>query len=135
MKQILSGCKYCFVLGLLIAAVGCATSRDKENSLVAAGFKIITPETAAQEQKLKSLPRNRVTRTTKDGKIIYMYPDVAKNEAYVGGPKQYQQYQQIRINQKMADENLEAAQMNEDDSMEWNDWGGWGPWWDGPGWY
>ena len=115
--------------------MGCATSRDKENSLVAAGFKIITPETAAQEQKLKSLPRNRVTRTTKDGKIIYMYPDVAKNEAYVGGPKQYQQYQQIRINQKMADENLEAAQMNEDDSMEWNDWGGWGQWWDGPGWY
>ncbi len=73
--------------------------------------------------------------TKKDGKILYMYPDAANNVAYVGGPKQYQAYRQMRIDQKMSDENLEAAEINEDESMEWNEWGGWGPWWGGQGWY
>jgi hypothetical protein len=135
MKQMLASLKYFLAMGLLTLAVGCATSKDKENSLVAAGFQVITPKTAAQEQKLKALLTNRVTMTKKDGKILYMYPDVAKNVAYVGGPKQYKAYRQIRIDQKMSDENLEAAEINEDESMEWNEWGGWGPWWGGQGWY
>ena len=33
----------------------------------------------------------------------------------------------------MADEKLEAAEMNMDASMDWDAWGGWGGW--GPGWY
>ena len=135
MKQILNSLKCILATGLLVLAVGCAVSKDRENALVAAGFKVITPKTAAQEQKLKALPTNRVTMTEKDGKTLYMYPDVARNVAYVGGPKQYQAYRQIRIDQKISDENLEAAQINEEQSMEWNEWDGWGPWWNGPGWY
>jgi hypothetical protein len=135
MKQILTSLKCFLAMGLLALAVGCATSKDKENALLAAGFKVITPKTAAQEQKLKALPRNSVTMTKKEGKILYMYPDAANNVAYVGGPKQYQAYRQIRIDQKMSDENLEAAEINQDESMEWNEWGGWGPWWGGQGWY
>jgi hypothetical protein len=34
----------------------------------------------------------------------------------------------------LANENLEAAQMNQDASMSWDTWGGWGAW-GGMGWY
>jgi hypothetical protein len=37
------------------------------------------------------------------------------------------------LEKKMADEKLEAAEMNLEAKMEWDGWGGWGGW--GPGWY
>ena len=135
MKAKLTLLKCFLVVGLLAIVTGCETSKNKENALTAAGFKIITPQTEKQEAKLKALPKNRVTLTHKDGKILYIYPDVANNRAYVGGPKQYQAYRRIRLDQKISEDDLEAAEMNQDESMEWNEWGGWGPWWGGPGWY
>ena len=47
------------------------------------------PKTAAQQQKLKSLPPDKVSAIQKDGKTYYVFPDVAHNLAYVGGPKEY----------------------------------------------
>lgn len=53
---------------------------------------------------------------------------------YVGGPKQYETYRQLRLKQKLADEQLEAAEMKlEAQQMDWAGWGGWGAW--GPAWY
>ena len=66
----------------------------------------------------------------KDGKTYYVFPDAANNRALVGGPKQYQSYQQLRLQNKLANENLEAAEIYQDASMNWGGWGGWG----GPGW-
>ena len=68
----------------------------------------------------------------KNGKTYYVFPDAAHNQAYVGGPKQYQAYRQLRMKQKLANEKLEAAEMNlEASQMAWDGWGGWGAW--GPG--
>jgi hypothetical protein len=58
----------------------------------AQGFKVITPHTAAQQQKLQALPAGKVTLIQKDGKTYYVFPDAANNQAYVGDPKQYQAY-------------------------------------------
>jgi hypothetical protein len=66
----------------------------------------------------------------KDGKIYYVFPDAANNQAYVGGPEQYQAYKRLRLANKLANENLEAAEMNQDASMNWETWRGWG----GAGW-
>jgi hypothetical protein len=79
--------------------------------LVASGFKVITPKTAKQQQKLQSLPPGKVTMIRKAGKTYYIFPDPAHNLAYVGGPKQYRQYQQLRADNKLAKENLETAMM------------------------
>jgi hypothetical protein len=89
--------------------------------------------TAAQEQKLKALPADKVTSVQKSGKTYYVFPDAANNQAYVGGPKQCQAYRQLRLEKKLADEKLEAAEMNLDASMDWGGWGGWGAvgGWDG----
>jgi len=108
---------------------GCATTQtstqNRESMLVASGFKMITPKTAAQQQKLQKLPPGKVTMIQKGGKTYYVFPDPANNRAYIGRPKDYQAYQQLRADKKLAKENLETAQMYQDTEMEWSVWGGW----------
>jgi hypothetical protein len=94
--------------------------------LVASGFKVITPKTAAHQQKLQKLPPGKVTMIQKKGKTYYIFPDPANNRAYVGGPKQYQAYQQLRAENKLTKEDLETAEMYQDAEMQWGLWGGWG---------
>jgi hypothetical protein len=132
MKQIFNRFSLIGTFALLAMAVGCTTTQtqNKENLLVAAGFKVIVPHTAAQQQKLQALPPDHVTLVQKAGKTYYVFPDAANNQAYVGGPTQYQAYKQLRLANKLANENLEAAEINQDASMDWGTWGGWG----GPGW-
>jgi hypothetical protein len=121
-------------IAVFALAVGCTSTQtqtqNKENLLIAAGFKVIVPKTAVQQQKLKALPPDKVTLVQKGGKTYYVFPDAANNQAYVGGATQYQAYKQLRLQNKLANENLEAAEMNQDASMEWGTWGGWG----GPAW-
>jgi hypothetical protein len=109
--------------------VGCATSQtstqNRESMLVASGFKAITPKTAAQKQKLQNLPPGKVTMIQKGGKTYYVFPDQAHNQAYVGRPREYQTYLQMRTDKKLAAESLETAEMYQDASMEWSAWGGW----------
>ena len=109
--------------------LGCATTQtttqNRESMLAASGFKTITPKTAAQQQKLQKLPPGKVTMIQKTGKTYYIFPDPAHNLAYVGGPKQYQQYQQLRTDNKLAKESLETADVYQDAEMQWSLWGGW----------
>ena len=98
---------------------------------MASGFKVITPKTAAQKQKLQNLPAGNVTMIKKGKKTYYVFPDPAHNQAYVGGPKEYRAYQQLRADKKLAREDLQDAEMYQDATMEWSMWEGgegvWGP--------
>jgi hypothetical protein len=125
MKHIITGFSLIGAFALLALSVGCTgmQTQSKENLLIAAGFKTVVPKTAAQQKKLQALVQ-------KDGKSYYVFPDAANNRALVGGPKQYQSYQQLRLANKLANENLESAEIYQDASMNWGAWGGWG----GPGW-
>lgn len=109
--------------------IGCAstqtTTQNRESMLVASGFKVITPKTTAQKQKLQNLTPDKVTMIQKAGKTYYIFPDPAHNQAYVGRPKEYQTYLQMRADNKLAKESLETAEMNQDASMQWSVWGGW----------
>ncbi len=121
------------VIALLTLTVGCASTQtstqNRESMLVASGFKTVTPKTPAQQQKLQKLPPGKVAMINKKGKTYYIFPDAAHNQAYVGGPKEYQAYQQLRTENKLAKEDLEIAEMNQDEAMEWGAWGGWGAGW------
>jgi hypothetical protein len=135
MKQIRTLFNMISVVALLALTAGCATTtQSTENMLVASGFKVVTPKTPAQQQKLQKLPPGKVAQINKAGKTYYIFPDAAHNQAYVGGPKQYQAYQQLRIQNKLAEQQLETAEMYQDSMMGWGGWGGWGMGW-GPGWY
>jgi hypothetical protein len=113
---------------LLVLIVSCSSmqTQNKENLLIAAGFQVIVPKTAVQQQKLQSLPPDKVTPIRHGGRRFYVFPDAAHNQAYVGGPSQYQAYRQLRLENKLANENLEAAELNQDAAMNWEGWGGWG---------
>ncbi|HMF81082.1 MAG TPA: hypothetical protein VK562_06735, partial [Candidatus Acidoferrum sp.] len=128
------------VLATIMAAytallVSCATTQtttqNRESMLVASGFKVITPTTAAHQQKLQNLPPGKVTMIKKRGKTFYIFPDPAHNQAYIGGPREYQAYQQLRAENKLTKEDLETAEMYQDSEMQWSLWGGgegvWGP--------
>ena len=63
MKQIRTSFNTISVIALLALTAGCSTTsstQNKESMLVASGFKVITPKTAAQQQKLQQLPAGHV---------------------------------------------------------------------------
>jgi hypothetical protein len=132
MKQIRVSFKMLSVMSLLALTVGCTTTsstQNKESMLVASGFKVITPKTTAQQQKLQNLPPGKVAMVNRKGRTYYIFPDAAHNQAYVGGPQEYQAYQQLRAANNIANENLETAEMYQDAAMDWGAWGGWGMGW------
>jgi len=132
MKQIRTSFNTISVVALLALAVGCSTTsstQNKESMLVASGFKVITPKTAAQHQKLQQLPPGQMAMINRQGRTYYIFPDAAHNQAYVGGPQEYQAYQQLRIAKNIAQENAETAEMYQDAAMDWGAWGGWGAGW------
>ena len=118
---------------LLALMVGCATTatfpQEKASMLVAAGFKTITPKTAAQQQKLQQLQTGQVATIQKNGRTYYIVANPPQNVVYVGGPHEYQAYQQMRAQRQLAQENLQTAEMYQDAAMQWGAWGGWGVGW------
>jgi hypothetical protein len=118
---------------LLALMAGCATTttftQEKANMLVAAGFKTITPKTAAQQQKLQQLQTGQVATIQKNGRTYYIVADPHQNLVYVGGPHEYQAYQQLRAQRQLAQENVQTAEMYQDAAMQWGAWGGWGVGW------
>ncbi len=78
------------------------------------------------------MPQNTIVFAQRQKGPVYIYADAAGcNCAFVGTPAAYQQYQQIRAANNIAQMQEVTAQLN----MEaMNDWGGaWGPM--APGWY
>lgn len=135
MKQFATLVKAISSLVFALLVVGCVSElQDKENTAAAAGFRVITPTKPDQVALLPTLPKDKVTQITYQGKIYYVLPDVANNQAYVGGPKQYQEYRRLRLAKQISDEQLQAAQMNQMAAMNWGAWGGWGAWGPRP-WY
>ena len=101
MKHILTGLSLVSAWALLALADGCTSTstqtQNEQDLLIAAGFKVVTPKTTVQQQKLQSLPPGQLAMITKGGQTYYVFPDAANNRALVGGPKQYQSYQQLSL--------------------------------------
>ena len=132
MKQLRTLFNMISVIFLLALTAGCTTTsstQNKESMLVASGFKVITPKTAAQQQKLQQLPPGHIAVVNRQGRTYYVFPDAAHNQAYVGGPREYQAYQQQVAANHLANEQLETAAMYQDAAMQWGAWGGWGMGW------
>jgi hypothetical protein len=109
---------------LVVLAVSCAT-RQTEDLLSAAGFKMVPADTPERQANLETLPKGRITRTQRDGQIYFLYPGQTDNVLYVGNQAEYDQYQKLRVEQHMSQEQLNAAEMN---ATYWGMWGPWGPW-------
>lgn len=117
-------------LGALVVTAlcfGCATPPPPppdEVQLTAAGFKVVVAKTALQREHLQSLPPGKVTELQRTGTHYFVYPDAARNQIYVGTPKEYQAYLRLRpagantlATQSAADM---ASYVRQDDAMQKN---------------
>ena len=91
----------------IIFFAGCATTEtantDKTKSLLSqAGFRILTPHTAKQHELYAALPSNKLESGTAKGKVFYVFKDEKAGVAYVGGEPEHQRYQQLCMQQHVA---------------------------------
>lgn len=112
----------------LVLAIGCSTTTYREYMLSSAGFRMAPADTPERQTHFKSLPADKITTVQRDGVTYYTFPDPKKKVLYVGRKEQYEEYQRLCLQNQLAQEQLAAAQMNQD--VAWNAWGPWG----GSGW-
>jgi len=111
-------------LALLALGVGCATTTKTENMLSAAGFKMMPAATPEQKAHLKTLPPDKVTMVQREGKTYFVFPDLKQQVLYVGQQAQYDEYQKLRIQNQLAQDQMSAAELNSEPA--WGVWGGFG---------
>jgi hypothetical protein len=109
---------------LVAFVTGCSTTKQTENLLSAAGFNTIPANTPERQAHLKTLPPHKITMVVRDGKTYYVYPDQAHQVLYVGQQPQYEEYQKLRLENQMAEDQVQAAEMNSE--AGWGAWGGFG---------
>jgi hypothetical protein len=126
------GCRVLLVPIIVLTLGGCAAmqrqeAKSTEDLLVAAGFRPKVADTPAKVEHLKTMTPLKITTRVKDGQTIYSYADPVNCKCvYVGGPKEYQEYKRLEVEQRIAEDNRMAAEAATDAAM---DWGLWGPWW------
>lgn len=119
------------VLGLSLA--GCAAMRadsieNHENDLAAAGFVVLPASTPARVTMLTTLPPNRVSRRIEGEHVSYLYPDpVLCHCLYVGSQGAWSRFQFMAQQKRIAQDQLDAAQLNNQFMWDWGPWGGYGP--------
>jgi hypothetical protein len=116
------------------ALAGCMTMgvQDKEGQLSAAGFVRHEADTPQKVAKLQALPQNTIVFAQRKRGNVYIYADAAGcNCAFIGNEAAYQQYQQIRTANNIAQMQETTAMLNQEAAMDWG--GVWGPY--APGWY
>ena len=69
-----------------------ASGKEKQKLLAQAGFELKSASTQKQQQRLAQLPADKVSPVKYHGRIRYVYPMTASNQAYVGNKAQYQSY-------------------------------------------
>jgi hypothetical protein len=122
-------------LTALLTLGGCAwinslSANSTEQTLAAAGFQVRMADTPERQSMLQSLPPYQVTMKPHGNSVVYVYADPKKNMAMIGGPAEYQKYQQLNIQQNVAADQVAAAQMNEMAASEFDYDSMWGPlWW------
>jgi hypothetical protein len=115
-----------------ILLAGCAGigSANTTSLLTAAGFRARTPQTPKQQQMYAALPPYQVQRATVKGQVFYVYKDEKAGLAYIGREAEYQRYQQLAIQQQIAQNQIMAAEMEQQAALDW--YGGFGfrrIWW------
>jgi hypothetical protein len=115
------------------ALCSCATLREAEirqteEMLAAAGFTMKPADTPDKIFDLANLPPYKPIAQRRNGDIYYVYADPGVCRCvWVGDQQQYSQFQRLRLQKRIADEQLMAAQSSENAMLHWDLWRPW-PW-------
>jgi hypothetical protein len=127
------------IIGMMIlmhlscAAIRTSEAQQVDSLLAAAGFKMLPADTPEKEEMLNSLPPLNLQYRVKDGNPLYFYADPYNCKCvYTGDQAAYDRYEKLAQEAAIAEEEQQAALMNEEAAMEMNSWdwlgGPWG-WW------
>ena len=117
------------VLGLALA--GCAAIERQETGqteqlLAAAGFATRPADTPAKLADLERLQQHKLVRHDRDGEITYVYADATDCKClYTGDQENYDQFEKLRVQEDVAQQEEMAAEMNQQAAMNWEMWGPW----------
>jgi hypothetical protein len=104
-------------------------TKTTEDLLAAAGFKQYFPSTARLKAHLRAMPQKQIFMVSKGPKLFYVYADAEGCGCiYAGNQQQYQAYQNLAAQYKMAAMQMVTAEMNEAAYWDWGEWGEAGPW-------
>jgi len=78
-----------------LAAAAPAPAAPNESEFLSLGFKVMVAETKVQKDWVRSLPAGKIRAMQRNGKKYFIYPDAAKNQIFVGGPKEHDAYLQL----------------------------------------
>ena len=134
----------CWVVIVCLALSGCGggggggmraqqqvplSSGSKTDLLLAAGFKQVFPSTPELKARLQAIPQHQVFMASNGPKVFYVYADAAGCGClYTGTQEQYQAYQKLGAQARLAAEEISAARIDESMNMGWDEWGEAGPW-------
>ena len=124
----------CAALALSAVLCGCVSvgAPEKEGRLSAAGFRRLQADTPQKMAKLQALPQDTIVYAPRKKGNAYIFADAAGcGCAFVGDEAAYQQYQQIRAANNIAQMQETTALLNAEAATDWG--GAWGPL--VPGWY
>ena len=103
---------------------GCAataTPRVDESQLLSLGFKVLVATTTVQQEWVKGLTPGQIRPMQRNGKHFFIYPDASRNQIYVGGPEEYEAYQQLhpesQAGTQQAADRASAYRAKQDDAM------------------
>ena len=129
--------KHLAILASAALVASCANSgaiKTKEEIAIAADFKVIKPVKPQQKAMLEKLPVDKMSRVILGGKTFYVLPDREDGQAYIGGPKKYQSYQQLMQAKAVAVEANQGETRYESEKAAAANWGGWDGWDGAEGW-
>ena len=113
---------------LLLLATGCASNQPAAQSepdmLIASGFVARTPN-STQTDKLRPLTAGQLYQVQTSGRTFYVFPDWPSKRVLIGGPTQYQAYQQYRQSRHLPTENPPQIYRGST-SFDWSQWYGGG---------
>jgi hypothetical protein len=103
-----SGARLAMILASIGAAVALAPGAAAapppvdDKQLLDAGFKVLVATTKVQEDWVRGLPPGKIRPMQRTGKKLFIYPDAANHQIYVGGPKEYDAYVQLHPEHRAA---------------------------------
>ncbi|SKA34761.1 hypothetical protein SAMN02745126_05537 [Enhydrobacter aerosaccus] len=114
-------------VGLVVALGACdhrANVANKEDMMVASGFRFVPVNTPERLALFQQLPPHKFLKQIKGDKIIYIYPDpTVCGCLYVGNAQAYTNYRKAVFDKRLADEQAMAAQDLDNASWNWYPWG------------
>lgn len=105
------------VVGIAVAVSACAAATQRtESMLTQSGFRQIPADTPAKLTHLKTLPQRQLVQRTHQGQKYYLFADAEGCKCmYVGRDQQYQGYQRIAKDARVAEDRATALE----EAKEW----------------